>query len=103
MCEMGKRIIRNCDGTVIFKNIRMDIETFIYIVKKMIKSGCKLSFYEALEGFTIYDSENNEFYHLKLNELEFENYKNDIYSPLIMELHNLLVFQEQTKRLVKVK
>ena len=101
--EMGKQIKIYCNDKIIYDNKELDANKFIIAIKELVNSGYVLNFYEALSGFTLSNTKNNEFYHLKFCDLVMENYKNGKYTTLTNELKNLLLLQEQNKFSIKIK
>ena len=101
--EMGKQIKIYCNDKIIYDNKELDANKFIIAIKELVNSGYVLNFYEALSGFTLSNTKNNEFYHLKFCDLVIENYKNGKYTTLTNELKNLLLLQEQNKFSIKIK
>lgn len=98
---MGIRLVVE-NETIIFKNRKMNIDTFIGYLTHLVMTGCNLKLVKPLSGFTFTDK-NGIFYILKLNDYEIEDYVNGIYSKMTMELHKLLLLQEQIKLLEKGK
>ena len=98
---MGERILIYPNDRVVYKNKKLDTGLFIKFINGLANSGYKLTFYEALSGFTIFNQKNGDYYHLKFSEFDIKNYKIGIYTPLTSELNRLLLLQEQKKSYVK--
>ena len=103
MCKMGKQILIYPNDRVIYDNREIDTEKFISLINMWAHFGYVFTFYDALSGFAISNQKTDEFYLLKFNEIDIENYKNDIYTRLTSELKKLLLHQEQKELSVKVK
>ena len=99
---MGERILIYPNDRVVYNNKELDTGLFIKFINGLANSGYVITFYEALSGFTIFNSKNGDHYCLKFSEFDIKNYKIGVYTPLTSELNRLLLLQEQ-KNDVKVK
>lgn len=99
--EMGERILIYPNDRVIYNNRELDTGLFIKFINGLVDSGCVITFWEALNGFSIFNQKNYDFYLLEFSKFDIENYKNGVYTLLTSELRKLLLLQDQENHMLR--